>query len=471
MADELRAVREEGGRDTIFARATAAGEGAIAVIRISGERSLAVLESVFRHRSGKPHRVWKSHQLVAGRIVESRTGHTLDEVMAVYMERGRSFTGEPVAEIHCHGGDGVTQGIEEALLALGARAAKPGEFTRRAFLDGRLTLDAAEAIDDIVRSRSQEVALVSAANLIGSVRRRIHAMREALVSLLALLEANVDFPEDDVDEATRARVLAEVTALERETAQLAASYERGRLIREGIRVVLAGAPNVGKSSLMNALLRSERCIVTPTPGTTRDTIEESLSFRGRRYLLVDTAGLRRTEDAIEREGVTRALQEVEKADLVLLVLDGSRAIEPDEAARAIGPEADKAQKILVSNKLDLCGEDWQKNTGLTDGGAIAVSARTGEGIEKLVEAIHERARKRIGDEDSGPIVSNSRHRDCLLRANTSLTGFRHGIAAGTPIDVGLVDLHEASCQLAGITGEIVSEEILDAIFSRFCIGK
>ncbi len=465
------AERQASGDETIFARATAAGEGAVAILRLSGPGALSVLRRIFRHRDGTSPRRWKSHRVRVGQIRTPDTSTILDEVMVLHMEAGRSFTGEDLVEIHCHGSPAVLRSLEELLRREGLRPAGPGEFTRRAFLSGRVSLDEAEAVNDLVRSRSEEAALIHVNNLGGVLKDRVTELRSRLLSLLALLEANVDFPEDEVDPATHDRVTTETRLILSAVADLAASYERGRILRDGIRVVLAGRPNVGKSSLMNALLQYERCIVTDVPGTTRDTIEESLAYRGLNFTFIDTAGLRVDAGPVEREGIQRTRDELTRADLIVTVVDASCS--PTEEETSFLDDLDERLRphMVAVNKCDLVTSSWRPQEPLARRKHVCLSALSGEGIEGLLEALESRTKTLLVPISDGPIVVAARHRDCLSRALSSLEEFLQSIGNGIPLDMSLIDLYEAVKQLGLITGAIVTEDILEEIFRRFCIGK
>ncbi len=462
--------------DTIFAQATASGHGAIAIVRLSGPRAVEIALRIFAS-SRQPTRTLRSHRIHHGYVLDPATRRRIDETLLLYMKAGHSFTGEDLIELHCHGSAAVVRQIERVLRTAGARAAEPGEFTRRAFLNGRLTLDEAEAVNDLIRARSEEAALISAENLAGGIHQHVTGLRTRLLSLLALLEANVDFPEDDVDRATRTRVEIESADLERVVRSLGRTFERGQLLREGVRVVIAGEPNVGKSSLLNALLKTERAIVTEIPGTTRDTIEESLEFQGLAFVLVDTAGLRDTGDHVEQLGLQRAKDELGRAHIVLLVLDSTRPMTCTERTLLEQVRGEGKPCLVVGNKSDLPNPDQgaigppSTSSGQAPGEWIPISALRGDGIETMLTRLHAVTLETVLPPTPGPVVLNGRHRDCLERAGDSLASFGEGFRQAIPIDVCLVDLYEAAKHLGAITGEIVTDEILDEIFRRFCIGK
>lgn len=461
--------------DTIFARATGTGLAAVAIVRLSGPRALEIGRKLFRRRSGNEQAIWRSHRLVPGRLVDPETGKPLDEILAAFFAAARSPTGEELMEFHCHGSETVLRQVCKLMAKHGGRPAKPGEFSRRGFLNGKLTLDQAESIDELIRSRSEEGSLLEVANLSGALKTRISSLRAEVLELLASLEAGLDFPEDEVPITDQ--LAGRIDGLRVAISKLAASQERGRMLRDGLRVVLAGAPNVGKSSLLNALLKSERAIVSETPGTTRDTIEETLHFRGLAYLLVDTAGLRDARGSVEEQGIARARGELERADIVLLVLDLSRDVTLEEVALADWLRDSGKTVLVTGNKQDIGRIDLEEEvarlwTALKLPAIIsAISALTGAGIKALLEALHELASSRLKGETGEPTVTAERHRDCLHRAGEALESFQRACDGGVPQDICLVELHEAARHLGAITGEIATDDILDVIFGKFCIGK
>ncbi len=378
-------------------------------------------------------------------------------------------------EFHCHGSETVLRQLSKLLVKHGGRPAGAGEFSRRGFLNGKLTLDQAESIDELIRSRSEEGSLLEVANLSGALKTRISGLRAELLELLASLEAGLDFPEDEVPMTEQLE--GRIDGLRVAISRLEASQERGRMLRDGLRVVLAGAPNAGKSSLLNALLKTERAIVSETPGTTRDTIEETLHFRGLAYLLVDTAGLRDSSSSVEEQGIARARGELERADVVLLVLDLSRDLTPEEVALANWLRNSGKTVLVAGNKQDIALIDLgEKVTGLWTASRLPaivprISALTGAGVESLLEALHELASTRLKGETGEPTVTAERHRDCLHRAGEALESFRRALDGGVPQDICVVELQEAARHLGAITGELATDDILDVIFGKFCIGK
>jgi tRNA modification GTPase len=451
---------------TIIAPATPPGEGGVGIIRLSGGLAEPALLRFF-HPSRRPTSL-TSHHLYHGHLC-SVAGELIDEVLAVVMRAPHSFTREDVVEIHCHGGPVVIQRILDLFLENGdVRLARPGEFTLRAFLNGRLDLTQAEAVIDVIRSRSEAACSVAMRQLDGRLSNAIHRFRGELTDLLAFVEAHIDFSEEDIDLPGQKRLVADGRDVLNRMDVLLATFEEGRALREGLSVLILGRPNVGKSSLLNALLGEARAIVTDVPGTTRDTIEESLSLGGLPLRLIDTAGIRDTVDPVEAEGVRRAQDKVASADLILLVVDGSVNV-LDEDLLAL--RACKGSRlILVVSKQDLPAVPLSEPFALLP--SVRLSTHTGEGLAELtlrITALFSTATSREGQESV--LLSDRRHRDALLRARRSLGHFCSEAHAATPLEFLAIDLREALQALGEITGETTPDEILDRIFSRFCIGK
>lgn len=455
--------------DTIAAISTPLGEGGISVIRISGPEALSVADRVFvgkNRLSESP-----SHTAHFGRVVDEG-GNFIDEVVAVAFRKPSSYTTEDVVEISCHGGYLVTQKVLHLILSAGARAAEPGEFTKRAFLNGRLDLSQAEAVGDLIHSQSEAAYRSSLRQLSGELSREIKGVRDELLNLASLLELELDFSEEDVEFANRKKLADRLTGALIVVNRLLDSYAVGRVYKEGVRVTIAGKPNAGKSSLLNSLLGEKRAIVSEIPGTTRDTISENVSIDGVLFKLTDTAGLRETADSIEREGVERAQREAEQADIVLLVTDYG-----ESDYNGIDPLYVRLQEICsksgikllkVWNKLDLYQSSASRSPG--DGPVFYVSALTGEGIDFLRNGLSKLTR---GGEinESSVVVTNSRHRDALARAKRSLSLALDTLASGKSGEFVALDLRAGLNALGEITGEITTEDVLNNIFSKFCIGK
>ena len=448
--------------ETIAAIATASGTGGIAIVRVSGERAEAILNQIFF--PAKTRESFESHRLMYGRAVDA-DGGMLDEVMAVLMRAPYSYTREDVAEIHCHGGGAVAGAVLKRALALGARMARPGEFTRRAFLNGRIDLSRAEAVMQLIGAQGEAAARASVRQLEGGVSGFVRGVCEKLTGVLALIEASTDFPEEVEEEAAAGRVcasLAEIAAELREKADA----RRARVIREGASIVLAGRPNVGKSSLMNALLEQERAIVTDIPGTTRDVLTERLNLGGVVAELSDTAGQRATDDPIERIGVDRARRATESADVVLIVLDA--ASELDDSDAELVKNAD-TRAVICLNKSDLMPVlSAQQLRKMTDEQILEISAQTGQGLSELIEEL---TRRVAPNEESGGQLTARRHIELAQAAADSLERAVEAIGIGLPLDTAAIDIRQALSDLTEITGENATEAVIDRVFADFCVGK
>jgi tRNA modification GTPase len=447
--------------ETIAALATPPGEGALAVIRISGPGALSVADVVFE--GAKPPSVMDEKTVALGRIV-APDGELIDEVLLTVFRNPRSYTGEDLVEISGHGGSVVTSRVLAAVMEAGARMARPGEFTERAFLNGKLDLTQAEAVMDLISAGTPKAARAATAQLKGRLGTEIHALRGELLECVAHLEAFIDFPEEGIDPESGEALRERMESISDRIAGLLATASEGRLLREGITIALCGAPNAGKSSLLNRLLGAERAIVSSTPGTTRDTIEESASLGGYPFRIIDTAGLRDSSDPIEQEGVRRAKQAAEQADLRIHLVDASdRQAHPQPLFEEGGTGT---EEILVWNKIDLIDE----RAGLPSGSAI--SCRTGEGIDDLIRTILERVAGPTGGETTQDGASiNARHKDCLKRANFCLKLAMELLSEGQPPELVAVELRSTLGAVGEVVGEAGIEEILGKIFSSFCIGK
>ena len=449
-------------RDTIAAIATASGAGGIAIVRVSGGDAENILRQLFIPASKREY--FESHRLMYGRAVDG-DGGTLDEVMAVLMRAPSTYTREDVAEIHCHGG-GVSAGaVLERALALGARMAAPGEFTRRAFMNGRIDLARAEAVMQLIGANGQAAARASLRQLEGGVSGFVRRVSDRLTDVLALLEASTDFPEEVEEEVAAERVIGGLKPVIEEI-RANSDPRSARMVREGASIVLAGRPNVGKSSLMNALLNRERAIVTDIPGTTRDVLTERISIGGVVAELSDTAGRRDTQDPIERIGVDRAERAAEGADVVLIVLDAAQPL--DEGDAGLVSTAD-ARAVVCLNKQDAeTVIDPERIRAMTAAPVLELSARTGQGIPELMEELSRRLS--IGEESDGRLTA-WRHIELAGAAADRLEAAVEAIRAGMPLDTATIDIREALDDLAEITGENATEAVIDRVFANFCVGK
>jgi len=449
--------------DTIAAVATAIapGEGSVAIVRVSGPQAEAIGRRLFVAPGEQP---WESHRVLYGHVCDPDSCERVDEALLLLMRGPRSFTRETVVELHCHGGLICVQRVLELVLASGARRALPGEFSQRAFLNGRLDLTRAEAISELVTARSRRAAQLAMAGLDGGLQARIAALRERLLDQLAELEARVDFEEDlpPLDGDAVAQALAAVRA---ELAQLVADGQRGQLLRDGLRVAIVGRPNVGKSSLLNRLSCSERAIVTDLPGTTRDLVESELVLQGVPLTLLDTAGIRATSDRVEQIGIERSHAALQAADAVLLLFDLSAGwCAEDQQLRDLVPEA--VPLLLVGNKVD---QGSPLATAAPSPADVCISALTGEGEQELVAQLL--ARCGHSDPQGLQLALNRRQQDLAAAAAAGLTASLEAARQHLPWDFWTIDLRAAVRALGEITGEEVSEAVLDRVFSRFCIGK
>ena len=456
--------------DTIAAISTPFGEGAIAVIRLSGKRAVAIADEVFRSKikpSQLPSRVQQFGKIADG-------GDVIDDVLLSVFRAPASYTGEEVVEINCHGGILVSRRILTLLLERGARPANPGEFTQRAFLNGKMDLTQAEAVMDLIKAQTSLALRAATEQLEGKLGEKIWSIREKLLGLLAHVEAFIDFPDEDIDPDTGELLLKNLDQIREHIAALLRTADQGRILREGVRTVIYGEPNVGKSSLLNLLLGYERAIVSETPGTTRDTIEEVINLRGIPLRLVDTAGLRESHDAIEREGIARTLKNIERADLVLRVADAStpaidlrKAESQEKELTDFLPSCLPAQKtLLVLNKADLGEhESWR---GID---AVRISCKTNAGLDALADTIFSRVM--LGDVHFADhaIAINARHQACLKTAAHFADAARSAIAESVSAEFIAVELRAALDAVGEVVGKADTEELLGKIFSTFCIGK
>jgi tRNA modification GTPase len=444
--------------DTIAAISTPIGEGAIAVIRLSGPRAVIMADCIFLGKS-KPSALAARTQHF-GAICDGKT--KLDDVLLTVFRRPHSYTGEDVVEISCHGGVLVTRRILELLLARGARSAEPGEFTQRAFLHGKMDLTQAEAVMDLIRAQTDLALRAAGEQLEGRLGECIDFLRLAIIEVLANVEAYIDFPDEDIRPETGHRLISKVDTVAAQTQGLLDTATHGRVLREGLRTVIYGAPNVGKSSLLNLLLGYERAIVSARPGTTRDVIEEVVNLRGYPVRLIDTAGIRDSEDEIEKAGMERTRRQVELADLVLHVVDASAP----RARNGGEPAAWEGKRLLILNKSDLGeNESWRSEEG------VRISCLKNEGIERLDDAIVDRITGGQAAHRHWAVAINARHQACLQIVRQHALAAREGLVEGRPPEFVAEDLRGALGAVGEIVGKVDSEEILGKIFSTFCIGK
>jgi tRNA modification GTPase len=452
--------------DTIAAVSTPVGEGGIAVIRISGPDSLCIIRSLFKRKNDGG---FLSHRFYYGDIVSPDSGVIVDEAMCVFMQAPRSFTCEDVVEIQCHSGTLIIQQILALVLASGARLAEPGEFTRRAFLNGRIDLLQAEAVIDLIRGKTEASLKIARQQSDGVLSVALIEIRDLIRNALALAEAYIDFPDEDMGETDIYQFRSQLFTALSQIDALVASYEEGRLFLDGVSVLIAGKPNVGKSSLLNTLLKEKRAIVTSVPGTTRDLIEEVVNINGLPVKLLDTAGIRNPEDPVEREGVSRALQRIPTADLILHLLDSSRSFDSED--RLVADSLAGFNTLIVCNKADL-PVNLTLPADLQNRPAVSISTVSGEGIEDLKRLITESfLHGKAIDSREPTLLSKVRHRDVLQSVAGMLRALIDDPEKLVHGELVAIDLREALHRLGQITGETATDDILDLIFSQFCIGK
>ncbi len=455
--------------DTIAAISTPLGPGGIGLVRLSGPHAARILKALFVPATGPASGGTSTRRLRYGHVVDPATGQPVDEVLTAYLSGPHTYTREDMAEIDGHGGVVSLQRILELCLAQGARLAGPGEFTARAFLNGRISLDQAEAVLDVVQARTEAGLTMALRQLDGELASQVRAARGLALEVLAYLTATIDFADEEIaPEETLPRVRQALDKVE----WLLAGADQGILYRQGVRAAIVGRPNVGKSSLLNALLRQSRAIVTPIPGTTRDTIEETLNLRGLPVILVDTAGIGATDDLVERLGVERSHQALAAADLALFVMDGSQPLTPYdvEIAASLADLAGKAV-VMVMNKADLPQLSAAPADLLPGAAAVSISALTGQGLEALEDTVVRTVLGGAAGAGESALVATPRHRDALRRAADHLAAAADGLEGARFADCVAIDLTAAANALGEITGETASEDLLQAIFSRYCIGK
>jgi tRNA modification GTPase len=454
--------------DTITAIATPIGDGGLAVIRLSGPQALSIADQCFspvgKSRS-KPSAAL-SHTIHFGQVV--RNGVTVDEVLLSVMRAPRTFTREDVVEISCHGGLLPAKTVLDTLLENGARLAEPGEFTRRAFLNGRIDLAQAEAVADLIHSRTELALRAANEQLAGKLSQRINGLRDEMVKTLAHIEAHIDFPDEDIAPDTKEQLGRRLETGIGVMDQLLRTANEGQILRRGIRAAIIGRPNAGKSSLLNQLLGRDRAIVSPVPGTTRDTIEETANIRGLPVVFIDTAGLRIARDEIEQEGIRRSRQSLEQAELILHVVDSSEPFTEED--RNYLSELDGKKRIVVLNKADLPAQLLPPST-LDPQHSISVSCLTGEGIQSLKDAIRNLVWSGEIKAEMLEVMINSRHQDALNRARAATERTLDALRQDATLELVALDLRIAVNAIGEIVGKTTTEDLLDMIFSQFCIGK
>ena len=456
--------------DTIAAIATPIGEGGINIIRISGPDAVGIASILFHPQGGKKVADLETQRVVFGNITDPTNSQAVDEVLLIRFRAPHSYTGENVIEIHGHGGAFVSSKILQLVLDQGARPAEPGEFTRRAFLNGRLDLSQAEAVADVIHAASDKALASALAQLKGQLSDKLNALYDALLKVLGQLEAAIDFPEEGLEFKQKQQHDENIQSIHAEIQKLVDSYRHGKIYRDGLRVTLVGKPNVGKSSLLNALLQEDRAIVTPHPGTTRDTLEERVRINDIHITIVDTAGLRHEAGEIEEHGIERTRHALAQSDFALVIFDGSHALDTNDAM-LIKEVADK-KKLVLLNKSDLPTVINQDSLlkQLKVAAALPLSATEGKGLEGLREALYKSA---LEGKTSGEavVITRERHRQALVQTQQALGRVSQSLQEDRSEDLIAVDLNSALEHLGGILGKTFVDDLLDQIFNDFCIGK
>lgn len=455
--------------DTIAAVATAYGEGGIGIIRISGEEALPILQEIFEFHGDTD--TFTSRRMTYGKIIDKEKNQIIDEVLAVYMKGPKTYTAEDVVEINCHGSMVSLRKTLALVLRKGARLAEPGEFTKRAFLNGRLDLSQAEAVIDMIRAKTDKSFDVAVSQLEGRLSLKVEEIRQKLLDLLVDITVNIDYPDEDIEEMTYEKLEESIVETQDMIEKLLATSSTGKMIREGIKIAIVGKPNVGKSSLMNGLLKETRAIVTDIPGTTRDTIEEVLSIRNIPVYLVDTAGIRETSDKVEKMGIEKSKEAFNQADFILFLLDGSRPLEEEDLQ--IMEFLKERKSLVLINKRDL-GEAISIEeiaAKLPASQVIEASLLKGQGITEIEDAVEDLVYGGEIVQKESMMVNNVRHIELLQQAVKSLTDALHMSEIREALDFIEVDVKNAYERLGEIIGETVSDDIINEVFARFCLGK
>lgn len=453
--------------DTIAAISTPRGEGGIGIVRISGTDSLKILGRIFKPISKKSVEELRNFSINYGHLYDGE--EIIDEVLVSIMKAPNTYTKEDIVEINCHGGYLVTEKVLETVLRHGARIAEIGEFTRRAFLNGRLDLTQAEAVIDLIHGKTEKSISLSLNQLRGDLKEQIENLKKLLLDVAAHVNVVLDYPEEGIDDPLPENLVDNLHTVMNTANALILSYNKGKMIKEGVKTAIVGKPNVGKSSLLNSILREERAIVTHIPGTTRDIIEEVINLKGIPLVMVDTAGIRKTEDIVENIGVEKSKEMIEKADLILFVVDGSRELEEEDLKIYEKIDADRVigilNKIDMERKIDISGLDKIKKW-------IEISAKNSVGIDSMEDEIYRYVVSgQVEDSSQKLVITNVRHKSALEKTKDAIKNIFETIDSGLPMDLIAVDLKEAMDSLSEVTGEISSEDLLDHIFSNFCVGK
>ena len=454
--------------DTIAAITTPLGESGIGAVRISGPDAYAVGDKIFKSNSAVPLKERRDRSIQYGTIVDEN-GTCIDEVLALIMKGPHSYTAEDVLEIQCHGGREALESILQLILRSGARMANPGEFTERAFVNGRIDLAQAEAVMDVIQAKSRAGLTSAVSQLEGRLSKVINKTRKDLTELVTRLEVMIDYPEEDLEDIAVPDVSGALQEMQEKLQHMLEESQNGRMIRDGVMAAIAGTPNAGKSSLLNRLLQEERAIVTDVPGTTRDVLEEWITLRGVPVCLVDTAGIRETDDTVEKIGVSRARRYLDRADIILAVIDGSRPL-TDEDKDILQSAADK-NVIIVLNKTDLPSVMTSQDLSTYGFPICPISASTGDGLEELKDRLLQEVLKGGFTDGPSALLTNTRHIELVRQSAEALERARQSLQDGMPLDCAVIDIRQAWDTLGSITGDTVHDDIVEEIFSRFCLGK
>ncbi len=459
--------------ETIAAISTAIGNGGIGIIRMSGKESFKILEKIFKNNKGEKldlNKI-KGYTIQYGTIVDSETNEKIDEVLVSFFKNPRSYTREDMCEINSHGGMIVEKQILEQCLKNGAILAEPGEFTKRAFLNGRIDLSQAESIMDLINSKTEKESKASINQLQGDLSNRINEIRHDLLDIMADIEASIDYPEYDIEEVTNSKALGILNNTKNKLESLKDTFRSGKILKEGIKTAIIGRPNAGKSSLLNKILKEERAIVSEIEGTTRDTIEEFITIKGIPLKIIDTAGIRKTSDKIEEIGVKKALNIAKDAELVLVILDNSKDLTEED--KEILKLSESKNSIILLNKVDLKEKKLEKSEELKkiNKKIIKISAKNGSGIEELYNEIENMFQIKNLETDGEIIITNIRHKNQIEYAINNINEAIDAVKNNLPIDIISISIKQTLEDLGKITGENVSEDIINEIFSKFCLGK
>ena len=455
---------------TIAAISTATGSGGIGIVRMSGKKSFEILNKIFVPANKENNEI-KGYSIKFGYIINPETNEKIDEVLVSYFVSQKSYTTEDMCEINSHGGVIIEKKILELCLKNGAELAEPGEFTKRAFLNGRIDLTQAESVIDLINSKNDNEAKASINQLEGHLSKKIHEIKNKILDVMADIEANIDYPEYDIEQITNNKISVVLSEVKNDLVNLSNSFENGKILKEGVKTIILGKPNAGKSSLLNTILNEERAIVSEFAGTTRDTIEEFINVNGISLKLIDTAGIRKTDDKIEEIGVKRALKLSEEADLIIAIFDGSKELDTNDLQ--ILDLIKNKKSIILLNKKDIGDLELENNESIKNASnnVIKISAKTGEGIEEIYNTISELFKTNEISMNDGVIITNIRHKNQIDKAISSVNEAIESNEQAMPIDIVSIPIKQILYDLSVITGEDASEDVINEIFSKFCLGK